>query len=50
MCRAREPKACQIKLINKQIHHLDQMILVDPVLQTVRKQRHLIPINPFNET
>jgi hypothetical protein len=26
------------------------MILVDPVLKTVRKQRHLIPIHPFNET
>ncbi len=49
MGRARETKARQIKLVNKQIHHPNQMILVNPVLKTVRKQRHLAPINPFNE-
>lgn len=48
--RARDAKVHQIKLINKQINHPNQVILVDPVLKTVRKQRHLIPINPFNET
>jgi hypothetical protein len=26
------------------------MILFDPVLKSARKQRHPIPINPFNET
>jgi hypothetical protein len=50
MRRACEPKAHQIKLINKEINHPNQRILVNPVLKTVRKQRHLIPINPFNET
>jgi hypothetical protein len=50
MRRAREPEACQIELVDKQIHHPDQMILIDPVLKTVRKQRHLIPVHPCNET
>jgi hypothetical protein len=50
MRRAHEPKASKIKLVDKHIHHPDKMILVDPVLKTIRKQRHLLPINPFNET
>ena len=50
MRRARETKVRQIELIDKQVHHTDQMILVNPIFQTVRKQRHFIPVYPFNET
>ncbi len=50
MRRAHKAKARQIKLFNKQIHHPDQMIVVNPVLKSIRKQRHLIAINTFNET
>ena len=50
MRRALEAKVHQIKLVDKQINHPNQVVLVDPALQTVRKQRHLIPINPINET
>jgi hypothetical protein len=49
MGRAREAKVHQIKLVDKQIHHTNQVILVDPVLKTVRKQRHLISINTFDK-
>ena len=50
MRSALKAKLCQIKLIDKQINHPNQMILANPVLKTFRKQRHLIPINPTNET
>jgi hypothetical protein len=46
MRSALKAKLCQIKLIDKQINHPNQMILANPVLKTVRKKRHLIPINP----
>lgn len=49
MSRAPEAKFHQIKLVNKQITRPNQVILVDPVLKTVQKRRHLIPIKPFNE-
>ena len=39
----------QIKLINKDIDHLDRIILIDPVFQTLRKQRALLAIRALNE-
>src|SRR5215831_5069978 len=39
----------QIKLINKDIDHLDRIILVDPVFQTLGKQRALFAIRALNE-
>src|SRR6266508_3899751 len=39
----------QIKLINKDIDHLDRIILVDPVFQTLGKQRALLAIRALNE-
>src|SRR5262249_20811404 len=37
------------KLINKDIDHLDRIILVDPVFQTLGKQRALFAIRALNE-
>jgi hypothetical protein len=39
----------QIKLINKDIDHLDRIILVDPVFQTLWKQCALPAISALNE-
>ena len=50
MRRALAAKVYQIRLVDKHINHPNQVIPIDPVLQLFRKQRHLIPINPFNET
>jgi len=50
MRHALEAKVRQIKLIDKQIHHPNQMIFANPVLKAFRKKRDLIPVNPFNET
>ncbi len=50
MRRAREAEIHQIKLLDKQINHPNQMILANPILKTVRKQRDLIAINTFDET
>ena len=38
----------KIKLINKDIDHLNRIILVDPVFQALRKERALLTIRALN--
>jgi hypothetical protein len=40
----------QIELINEQIDHTHKVIFPDPLVQTLRKQRRLIPADTFDET
>lgn len=44
-----EAKVCKIQLIDKQIHHPNQMIFANPVLETLRKKCGPMSANPFNE-
>jgi hypothetical protein len=39
----------QIEFINKDVDHLNGIVLVDPVFQTLRKQRALPAIRALNE-
>ena len=39
----------QIEFIDKDVDHLNRIVLIDPVCKTFRKQRRLPAINPFNE-
>lgn len=40
----------QIEFFDEQIHYPDQVILADPVLQPLRKERRLLPVDAFDET
>ena len=39
----------QIEFIDKNVDHLNSIVIVDPVFQAFRKQRRLAPVNPLNE-
>lgn len=41
---ALKPQPCEVKSINEGIDHPDRIVLVDPILQPIRKQRHLVAI------
>lgn len=45
-----ESKPGQIKFVDKDVHNSNQVILADPVLQPLRKERCLLPVDPFDET
>lgn len=50
MGSAHEPQVNQIELRNEEIDHADQVILIDPVFETSRKQDRLPARNTFDET
>ena len=50
MGSAHEPQVNQIEFLNEKIDHADQMVLSDPVFETVRKQDPLPALNTFDET
>ena len=39
----------QIEFIDKDVDHLNRIVLVDPVRKAFRKQRRLLAIDPLNE-
>lgn len=45
-----EPEASHIKLIDEQIDDPDEVILTDPVVEPIRKQRRLAALHAFDET
>jgi hypothetical protein len=45
----RETEIGQIKPTNKNVDNANRIVLVDPILQALRKQRALGAILPFNE-
>jgi hypothetical protein len=47
---ADEPEARQVELLDEEVDDPHQVILADPVLKTLREQRHLIPCDPLDET
>jgi hypothetical protein len=44
-----EAQLTQIKFIDKGINHLDRIVLIDPVVEIVRKQRALPTICSLGE-
>ena len=50
MGSAHEPQVNQIEFLNEKIDHADQVVLSDPVFETVRKQDRLPALNTFDET
>jgi hypothetical protein len=40
----------QIKLIDKDIDHLNRIVVIDPILQTIREQRGLALIDAFDKS
>lgn len=47
---ARDPEGRQIKLLEEEIDHPDQVIRIDPVLEPIREQDRLPACNAFDET
>ena len=46
---AAEPQLTQIKLVDKDINHLNRILLVDPIIQAFGKKRRLPAIFPLNK-
>ena len=44
-----EPQLTQIKFIDEGINNLNRVVLIDPVVEIVRKQRALRPVRTLNE-
>jgi hypothetical protein len=44
-----EAERRKIKLLYEEIDDTDQVILADPVLETIREKRDLFPVYPFDE-
>jgi hypothetical protein len=47
---AGESKIGQLKLIDEYIDHLNRVVVADPVLEPIREQRHLAPINALDKS
>ena len=45
-----EAERRKIKLLDKEVDDTDQVILADPVLETIRKKRDLFPVDAIDET
>ena len=43
-------KGGEVKFINEEINDTDKVIFADPVLQTLREKRRLIPVHALDET
>ena len=49
--RRRRPQKTEfpkIDLVHEEVNHPDQIVLVDPVFQPVRKQRYLAPVRALD--
>jgi hypothetical protein len=46
---AAESQPSEIEFLNKNVNHANRIILVDPVIQTFRKERGLAAIHPLNK-
>ncbi len=51
LCRRGTPEAelLQVKPINERVNHPDRIVLANPVLKTIWKQRNLAAISTFNK-
>jgi hypothetical protein len=44
-----ETEVGQIEAVDEHVDHADRIVLVDPVLEALRKQRRLIPVGALHE-
>ena len=44
-----EPELTQVNRIHKGVDYANRIVLIDPVIQTLGKQRRLIAIHTFNK-
>ncbi len=45
-----EPKAAQIKRLDKRLDHVDGIVVLDPIVQAFRQKGHLGTVDPFDKS
>src|SRR5512135_348592 len=48
-CHPAEPQPAETKFVNESINNLNRIVLLDPVVQILWKERALFAINAFNK-